>query len=839
MKKRLPALLLAAALLIGLMAGCSKTATNSGTQDASGPSGSATTAAQISAKYAYQVQELPLTLENCNYMDRYAVGMNNDFYICASIMTDPGSEGNTSDEVLGDDYAVPAATAEATATIDISAGEWAEKYPDAVTEYVAPTYEMQIFRLDCATGDITRLDSYQTPALPEGHDGYTNITYMNVAADGSLWIADQINSYYYDLPENFDPYTQYESDYYVEGLCERNLYHYSPDGTLLAKIQLPQPDESNDMMEVVSIDEAGNIYCADYNTAYILSSDGTVVHSLELDGSSLYDFCGKPALQVWDGTMTIQLIDTATFSAGEVQTMPSNAWSFMPSYDPAYDFYYQNNYNVYGYKSEEQASEKVLDYIDCDIDPGYITLTQSLPDGRFLALKQEYDYDTYDETNTVLLLTPVDPSTMPQKQVLTLACLYINYDLRQQIIQFNKSSQTTRITINDYSQYTDEDGNSAALTKLNTEILSGKVSDLFLTDGLPITQYAAQGVLEDLLPWLEQDVELSYDQLMTNVVDAASVDGKLYQAFSEFSINTAMVMPQIAAQYDTWTLDAVESAMQQLQPDASIFSVGYTRDDVLSSCVGNALNKFVDWNTGECHFDTQEFKDLLAFANKFPAEFDWENYDWSQNIDSYTALRTGMQLMFPTSIWTLTDYLWTLAALGGDIVLTGYPSQTGDGNWFNFSTSVAISSKCADKEAAWQFVRTLFTADYQREREYYGIPSNATVFNERLTDAMTLTYQTDESGEYILDENGEKVVDPKAIYWDENGEELVIDVMTQAQADELMRLYNSVTTIGGSNDAIYNIVTEEAGAYFAGQRSLDDVAGIIQNRVGLYVAEQK
>ena len=36
---------------------------------------------------------------------------------------------------------------------------------------------------------------------------------------------------------------------------------------------------------------------------------------------------------------------------------------------------------------------------------------------------------------------------------------------------------------------------------------------------------------------------------------------------------------------------------------------------------------------------------------------------------------------------------------------------------------------------------------------------------------------------------------------------------------------------------LMNIITEQAGAYFAGDRSLDDTVAAIQSRVGLYLAE--
>ena len=38
---------------------------------------------------------------------------------------------------------------------------------------------------------------------------------------------------------------------------------------------------------------------------------------------------------------------------------------------------------------------------------------------------------------------------------------------------------------------------------------------------------------------------------------------------------------------------------------------------------------------------------------------------------------------------------------------------------------------------------------------------------------------------------------------------------------------------------IYNIVEESCGPYFAGDRTMDDTITLIQNRVQLYVSEQR
>jgi len=61
--------------------------------------------------------------------------------------------------------------------------------------------------------------------------------------------------------------------------------------------------------------------------------------------------------------------------------------------------------------------------------------------------------------------------------------------------------------------------------------------------------------------------------------------------------------------------------------------------------------------------------------------------------------------------------------------------------------------------------------------------------------------------------------------------------ITLEEMEQLLDLYNRSTGLFGLEDSIINIVTEQAGAYFAGDRSLDDTVAAIQSRVGLYLAE--
>src|SRR5699024_7767816 len=104
------------------------------------------------------------------------------------------------------------------------------------------------------------------------------------------------------------------------------------------------------------------------------------------------------------------------------------------------------------------------------------------------------------------------------------------------VLNFNRSSDKYRIEVTDYSEFNTEDDYSAGLTRLNTEIISGKAPDILVVDGLPVEQYAARGLLEDLYTYLDSDGELSRDDLYQSILSALEIDGKLYTAAPSFNL---------------------------------------------------------------------------------------------------------------------------------------------------------------------------------------------------------------------------------------------------------------------------------------------------------------
>ncbi|MBQ4652289.1 MAG: hypothetical protein IJB78_06195, partial [Oscillospiraceae bacterium] len=59
------------------------------------------------------------------------------------------------------------------------------------------------------------------------------------------------------------------------------------------------------------------------------------------------------------------------------------------------------------------------------------------------------------------------------------------------------------------------------------------------------------------------------------------------------------------------------------------------------------------------------------------------------------------------------------------------------------------------------------------------------------------------------------------------------------EGEALRNLVSTTTKYANYNDSVYEIVLEQAEAYFAGQKSAEEVARLIQSKANIYVNEQR
>ena len=177
--------------------------------------------------------------------------------------------------------------------------------------------------------------------------------------------------------------------------------------------------------------------------------------------------------------------------------------------------------------------------------------------------------------------------------------------------------------------------------------------------------------------------------------------------------------------------------------------------------------------------------------------------------------------------------------LGDDISYVGYPNEWGEvGSSFAFSSSVAMSSDCREKEGAWAFLRTLLLPQGETADSFGYFPVNRSAFEQQMERLATPVYPVDGDGNYLYDERGERIETPVGQDSYAGGVDLTYYAVTQEECDQLMALYNAIDSYVRRDPSLTAIITETAGAYFAGDKSLDETADLIQNRASLYVNEQ-
>lgn len=823
--KRTLALLLAA-LMIFALAACGRTAEKDDTEKKSDPK------ATPAPEFVYAAKTEPLTNvpEEVRYL--YPTLVTDDaFYCFVSVKT--GERELREGETL----------------------EW---------EGQLDVYENVLYRLGL-DGSLTKMENYKPMAVEpvEGHDVSTGTNSLVVRPDGSFLSLENVYEGWSDAGEGVELYSDeywmnYSSTqrYYLrvmdrtgaeQSCAELDLdalkanggtsgYVYGRSSMSGEEVYLYNMAAAGDDKAIIAGDNGLHVF--DVNTGAYLGS----VSGVDWSNGLLTLRDGRVAVNYYgDDGQCLAIVDADKRELGESFRISGELYNaFAGGGD--YDIYYSNGVNFFGYDLEKGEATKLFNWINCDVDNDNLNGFTVSKDGVVVAINSEWD-DNYENCELSLLrMEKVPASSLPQKKILTLATQYLNYDLRKDIIRFNRAHDSLRIELRDYSEYNTPDDYEAGLTKLRTEILAGNCPDIIDLSGLPAKQMAAKGLLADLYPLIDADPEMSREDFFPSVLRAMENGGKLYATCSSFEIFTAIGASRIVGTEPGWTYAELMDALREMPEGCSVFSQSETRADVLQMCLMLEMDRFVDWNTGEVSFNSQDFIDLLNFARSFPAEFDWDHYEWSEEDRDFVRLREGRQLLLEGGVYNFDSLSQYENTFGGIDAFTfiGFPTSEGVGSMIMSNAGFAISEKCADKEAAWEFVRRLMTEEYQSSN-VWEIPSNIHSYENKKLEAMTPTYVKDDEGHVMLDpETGEKLMESKGGYWDEESDEHVpIYYYTQEEIDKLEALINSTTRVYAIDQAISDIVNEQAEAFFSGQRTAEDVANLIQSKARIYVNEQR
>lgn len=692
----------------------------------------------------------------------------------------------------------------------------------------------------------------------------------------------------FDLPENFNPETM-DRWAYQKYTTEYVLYTIGADGKFGEGKTIFSVDESNEngfYPSAILGAKNGNWYMASYQEVKVFDKDLNELYKIEnINGNNgiiqLKD--GRVGMFCWGETsLELKVFDDSKKAFGETFMMPENVYSFSDG-NGIYDFICSTSSGsgICGYDVETGELTKILDWLDSDVDASsvYSERVSIIDEENIIAFEETWNDEGAEYNIITLKKTPY--SEVPERKIITLACIYMDYNIRQEILEFNRTNTEYRIMATDYSEYASGE-DYLGLTKLNTEIISGNIPDIFITNNMPVGRLSGKGIFEDLAPYVERDI--GWDNLVKPFFDALMTEeGKLYEIYSSFTVQSYVGLKNVVGDGTSWTFDDLKSAFEKLPEGATVFGDGFNKEAAFSTLFSNNIESFVDWESGKCSFDSEEFIDILEFTENFPLEFEMDEDYYMYYQDPIIKVATGKQLLSYAYLYNFGEFRSrTFYILGENASFVGQPSREGNGNAFVLDSGFAMSASCEYKEAVWEFISRILTEEYQ-EKSIYNFPTNKAVFDKMLEKEMTPEFDEffdpeeyasmmmptpevsvdvelpegtevpeapeAEENEFVLPEYTKGQINEKGWHeapktWgrvENNGQyyEYPVYAMTEYEKDILMDIISSTTRIQRYDESIMKIVNEEVVYFYNGERTAQQTAEYIQSRVNIYVNEQR
>ena len=363
-------------------------------------------------------------------------------------------------------------------------------------------------------------------------------------------------------------------------------------------------------------------------------------------------------------------------------------------------------------------------------------------------------------------------------------------------------------------------------------------TDLYsLYQGVSADTLVKQGILEDLTPYFESSEVVSREDIVDAVWRAGSVDDKLYFLIPCFRSSGILVEKG-------YTKEGAWSGRDYI--DLGMKYPGHMLSDNIQDPIAQILSQlkeymtaFIHWEDRTCSFDGDEFIALLEDLKALSA-YSYEAVDEHATMAELVRGKTYLTKIVTVGMdYGMYGYRDIVEAFGDNYEIAGYPTAEGGLKYAMgyYDQIYGMNVAAENKEGAWAFLEYLVSEEYQQPMPPNYISGNATLLGSCFParkDALERGLQA--NIDYVADPN-EMQHYHRNEYTNENTAE-GFEGFTEEDKQSILSMINMSYRSAFDNDhVLLNILTEETEAFFQGQKSAEDVAKVIQNRVSLYLAE--
>ena len=485
--------------------------------------------------------------------------------------------------------------------------------------------------------------------------------------------------------------------------------------------------------------------------------------------------------------------------------------------------------NANGYSTinvATKSTEDVFDYSWCNINRGIISRLElaDCTGDSFIFIGQTKPSSIYESAPIsfqIIELTRADKNPNAGKTILELYTDFVDETVGAAVEKFNnentkffieyvdsysdemlkafESVDVVSMDDDEYKQYKLELDNKLS-NALAMDIMNGEGPDILINTS-KYSQLNNPEYLIDLSPYVK---DFDPDQYFTNIIDGARTEEALYQLPVSFSINGIYTDIESAGSSGIgFTLDEYPDFVKGPCNGTDLIQSGQA---VYFAMLFNDMrDKFlVD---GKADLSVPGFAMLADYVKDNVPEkcqpfeiisektYNYADYRNFYGIGSFYSARTGM-IKNPT--------------------ILGIPSLDGHGPNFTPLYSVAVSKQAVDAGACGDFVKILISDEiqtYMAMKDYFVINRNAfRTAAEKANSYYNNGGSMHSNGGGSSPYNGGKK-------------------FSETEVDNVERVIMSCSKMQTEDSAISIILIEEMPAYFLGQKDLDAVVKIAQDRV--------
>ena len=323
-------------------------------------------------------------------------------------------------------------------------------------------------------------------------------------------------------------------------------------------------------------------------------------------------------------------------------------------------------------------------------------------------------------------------------------------------------------------------------TALNMEIVSGNAPDIIcVMDYSLIKNLAGKGAIADMYSLIDSESSpLAREDFLSNLLTANEDDGKLIAMPTRFFISTAIAKKKnVPGVSENWTPEQMVEALEKM-PEDTLISVGAS-DPVtnLFNFIYRSTSRYIDYNTGECTFNGEEFTKLIELTKELSTRGDATS-QYDLNVFAVDRALVYFGAVHNEKIF---EEMKTGTFGDDELIFVGTPTYDGKGGGFSYDSVMSIMESSDCKEGAW-----LLIEEFLGDKHFESLPVGFSPLEKNLGF----------KDEYL---------------------------------DSYMR---SLTDNNFYDYDVMDIIEEEVAYYYDGVRTAQECTEIINNRISIKIAEQ-